>query len=394
MDPPGSEPLSARGVAPVSESSQLGPKRKWRQSSSSGSYDGPYWIIERSRIGFPQPLPKLPIRLMAITGDKQQLATWKSCQDEAAAIVTEESLDFGEIGVYLRKGAGDTSPSPTLLISLNSDLDQDSAKSALVTIGHMLHDKGVKDLRVEIADPNAYLEERIFPINNDHPLVKLWPRKIKHLVLNLLEHVTLSELGVYRYGYSFHTAVPTITITVKDETYNVKEELKSAIVQVCSSNGAPGMRVAVVFDEVMMGVCDDANDEGSLLGLQSHIMRPGMGHSIGVGSSDAGSLGGYIVLVDRQTNLQRPAFLTCWHVLRPGDGTNLLPGQFFPIKCLASSAESFKFSTRETRLTVNGLSWAPILIVSILLPGEISLRRMPGFEPLSISRTKFLIIWS
>jgi len=340
----------------ASESSQMSLKRKWRESSSSGSYDGPVWSSEKSRIGFPKPIPKLPIQIMPIVGDEHRLATWDSCKKEAASIANEESMDWGEIAVYLRKGAGEAHPSPTLLISLNSDLEQNSAKSALVTIGHMLHEKGVKDLRVEIADPEAYEEERIFPINDDHPLVQLWPRQVKHLVLDILEYVTFSELGVYNYGYSHQTAVPTITITVQDETYSIREELKSAIIQVCASNGAPGMRVAMVFDEAKMGILTDANDDGYIAGLQSYTREPGMGHSIGVGSVDAGSLGGYLVLVDREKNIRRPAFLTCWHVLRPGDGTNLLPCQPFPIKHLASLADPLKCLTQERRLTVNGLN--------------------------------------
>lgn len=340
---------------PIGESSQLGPKRKWRQSASSGSYDGPIWAVEKSRIGFPQPLPKLPVQLMPIAGNKQQLATWKNCQDEVRSVLDEEPLDYTEIGVYMRKGARDVHASPTLLISLKSDLDLNPAKSALVTIGHMLHEKGVKNLRVEIVDPDADLEEGIYPINYGHPLVKLWPRKIKDLVLDILKNVTFLELGVYRYGYTSQTAVPTITITVKDEKYSVREELKLAIVQVCASNGVPGMRVVVIIDEATMGCVLDG-EPGYLAGLQSYVKQPGMGYSIGVGSIDAGSLGGYIDLVDRQTNLRRAAFLTCWHVLRPGDGDNLLPGQPSPIRGLAFFADSFKSTMREIRPTANGLS--------------------------------------
>ena len=326
---------------PIGENSQLGPKRKWRESSSSGSYEGPVWAVEKSRIGFPQPLPKLPVQLMPIVGDKQQLATWKDCQDEVGSILDEEPLDYIMIGVFMRKGARDVHASPTLLIELNSDLDLALAKSPLVTIGHMLHEKGVKNLRVEIVDPNAYLEEGIYPINYGHPLVKLWPRKIKELVLDILKDVPFSELGVYKYGYTSQAAVPTITITVKEETYSVCEELKSAIVQVCASNGVPGMRVAVIIDEAKMGDLPDAGADGYWACLQSHVKQRGMGHSVGIGSTDAGSLGGYIELVDRQTSSRRPAFLTCWHVLRPGDGDNSLPGQPFLIDWFIFFANSF-----------------------------------------------------
>jgi len=46
MDPLGFVPLSARGVISVGKSSQLKLKRNWRESSRSGSYDGPVWTGE------------------------------------------------------------------------------------------------------------------------------------------------------------------------------------------------------------------------------------------------------------------------------------------------------------------------------------------------------------
>ncbi len=328
-------PLSARGTVSHGESSQGALKRKWRQSSSSGSYDGPVWTLERSRIGFPQPLPKLPVEISAITGaSEQQLEIWRSCRDEARAVITEEGLDFKEIGVYLRKGAGELHPSPTLLVSLRGNLDQDLGKSALITIGHMLHEKNVKGLRVEIADPQAYRVEAIYPINDDHRLVKLWPRKIRALVLDLLEYVKFSELGVYRYGYTDETAVPTITITVKNSSYDIREELKAAIVQVCASHGVSGMRVAVIYDEAKM----HDRDDGYLQGYQSYVKRPGMGQSIGTDNVGAGTMGGYLVLADHKNKIRRHVFLTCWHVLRPDD-KNVLAGECSSITRSCSKAD-------------------------------------------------------
>lgn len=195
----------------------------------------------------------------------------------------------------------------------------------------MLHERKVKNLYVEIADSQAYRLERIFPINSDHRLVQLWPRKIRALVLDLLEFVKFSELGVYKYGFTADTAVPTITITVKDPSFGIREELKTAIAQVCATNGAPGMRVAVIYDEARMHddtVIDAAYEQG----LQANVTQPGMGHSIGIDNVAAGSLGGYIVLVDDHNRVRQDAFLTCWHVLRPGT-KNVLPGKSHSLKC-------------------------------------------------------------
>ena len=317
-------PLSARGTTSAGESGQGKLKRKWRQSSSSGSYDGPVWRIERSRIGFPS-LPKLPIETFSIKASEKTLAAWRVCRDETQAIVTEEAMEWKEIGIYARKGAEDTEPSPTLLISLRGDLNLESAKSALVTIGHMLHERKIPDLRVEIADPGAYRIERIFHINHSHPLVKLWPRKLRAIVLDMLEYIKFSELGVYNYGFTAETAVPTITITVKNESYNIRDELKTAIVKLCASHGVPGMRVATIYGEAKMYI----THSGALEGYQSYVMRPNMGHSIGTDSVGAGTLGGYIVLVDHQNNTRPHVMLTCWHVLRP-DVKQLPQGEIFP----------------------------------------------------------------
>ena len=45
-----------------------------------------------------------------------------------------------------------------------------------------------------------------------------------------------------------------------------------------------------------------------------------MGHSIGMEKTGAGTLGGYLVLVDPSNPLDRKTvFITNWHVLRPSD---------------------------------------------------------------------------
>ena len=330
--------LSARQIGGSSGQSV---KRKWRESSSSASYDGPTWTIENSRVGFPQPLPRLPIQTTAVTTvSEEQQVIWKSCRDESHAIINEEGLEFKEIGIYMRRGTGESQPSPTLLITLRNEMNHDMAKSALVTIGHMLHEKDVRNLRVEIADPYAYRTENIYPINSDNCLVKLWPRKIRGLVLNLLEFVTFSELSVYEYGFTAKTAVPTIMITVQDASYNVREDLKSAIVQVCAANGAPNMRVAVIYEDVRMHEEDAFEiDEGYKQGFQALVQRPGMGHSIGIDDIAARTLGGYIILVDDENQSRTHAFLTCWHVLRPFR-KHAPPSKFPPFKCQASHTDS------------------------------------------------------
>lgn len=81
-----------------------------------------------------------------------------------------------------------------------------------------------------MADPNAYIEKSIFPNNHDHPSVELWPWMIRDFVLDKLELVDFSELGVFNYGYSMQDAVPTVTITVEDESYDIQptEKTRSA----------------------------------------------------------------------------------------------------------------------------------------------------------------------
>lgn len=252
MDPPASPPLPAKGPTSTEENTPL--KLYWRQSPSSVSYHGPNLAVEDSRGGFPKPLPRLPAQSFAISGggDEKWLGKLRSCKDEAREIVTEGLL-WGEICVFLRKEAGEAQPFPTLIIILLEDIDHGKLESALVTIGYMLHEKNVKDLRVEIAGPNAYAkeEERVFVMDVNHPIVELWPRQIRLKVLDLLRDVRWSEVGVYTYGYNFRTAVPTVTIAVKDDTCGMTEEFKRAIEQVCAENGAPGMRVAVLFGEIV-----------------------------------------------------------------------------------------------------------------------------------------------
>ena len=327
MDQPGYIPLSAR-PRQFSAGQSAGQKRKWREASSSSSYDGPILAMQESRIGFPQPLPKLPVTVRPIMGDKDQLEIWKLCQETTVEIISEEGLAFDEVALYSRKGAGDMHFSPSLLISLKTIFEEHSAKNALITIGYMLHELGVKNLQVEMANPMAYQQKSVFPVSHDHPLVTLWPHHIRDMVLRELENVPFSELGVYSYGFSIE-ARATITITVENESVDVQEDLRSAIIGICESHGISEMHVAFIIDQAKLGgppvTAQDEVDDGFFEGMQSYAERPGMGHSIGVGDNDAGTLGGYLCLVDHSKNIRKMVFLTCWHVLRPGDGSNKLP---------------------------------------------------------------------
>lgn len=95
-------PLSTRlRQFPAGESA--GQKRKWRHSPNSSSYDGPVLSIQKSRIGFPQPLPNLPVKPTLAMAGEQQLAAWNSCQEATVEIISEEGLEFDEVGHLLEQ---------------------------------------------------------------------------------------------------------------------------------------------------------------------------------------------------------------------------------------------------------------------------------------------------
>lgn len=181
----------------------------------------------------------------------------------------------------------------------------------------MLRCNNATDLRAEIMEPDALEVKKVYPVACDHPLVELWPNKIRSRVLDALKFIEWSEVGVYNFGFSRKTSVTSVVITVRAEEYDLREELKTNIGEICASAGVLGIPTEVIFDQTTMSLGYHSGIWGAEAGLQSYCQRPGMSHSIGARSpgAGAGTVGGYIALVDPKTNNRRSCILTTWHAI-------------------------------------------------------------------------------
>lgn len=93
--------------------------------------------------------------------------------------------------------------------------------------------------------------------------------------------------------------------------------MRKRLLKICAGFDAHQLNVVIEEGRTFKGFDRDA---GSKKGRQSYVEKVSMEYSIGMENTDAGTLGGYLVLVDSKNPLDRKTvFMTNWHVLRPSD---------------------------------------------------------------------------
>ena len=165
----------------------------------------------------------------------------------------EAKIDFTEIGTFMVKGVHEpheTEANPTILITVKDSTDKALWRPTLNAIGHMLHVHDALDLHVIIMDPKAEEHKYAFSGPWDHPIVELWPEKLRDPVLELIEDFSWLSVGVSDWGLTEHNAKPTIVIIVKDKKEAPWDELTREILQICAAGGAPYLEVAVEEGEL------------------------------------------------------------------------------------------------------------------------------------------------
>ena len=319
-------PLSSRlKKSPPGERYPL--KRKWEvrssQRSSSGSssdsYDGPSVRLELSepRAGFPAPLPQLPLNIKGIFSDDARIPVWQECQSHVRDIFDEAGIDFESIGTYMVKGKNEPQAKPTIVIRVKSNTNKSLWRPTLITVGKMLHSNNALELHATILEPEAEEQDNAFSIPGDHPLIKIWPERLKHAVLEIVDDIDWLQLSVCKWGPTEQAAKPSILIIVKDKTEAPWDKICQTIRETCASRGVAYLGVAVEEGE-LIGAFDD--DPGARQGHQSFQQGIPMGHSISVKPRGGGTMGGYLVLVDPKKPQEKTTiFLTNWHVVRPSN---------------------------------------------------------------------------
>ena len=191
----------------------------------------------------------------------------------------------------------------------------------------MLYSLNALDLYVLIFVPKAEKKNQAFSIAPEHLMVDSWNRKLKKPILEALESMDFLEQGVFRWGFTGETEKLVILITVDDETNFRCDEIRTSILSICSANRVHNLDVVIEEGQTFAGLHGE-DDEGRKMGRQPYLEKVPMGHSIGMEKTDAGNVGGYLVLINPKNHQEQEIVsMINWHVLRPSD-PQLPAGQY------------------------------------------------------------------
>jgi hypothetical protein len=264
--------------------------------------------------------------MKAIPHLSPSLPLWRECLAEVNAILEEEKLDFDSIRVEIVKGADEKHSKPTIMIRVPEGTDKSRWRSILITVGQMLHVKNSLELQVMIIEAEVEEPKRAFSIEANEPLMHVWPRSLKKPIYELIEDMDWLELSVCNWGRTRDSAKPTVLIIVEEEIEGAWDEVCRQISGICAASGLPSLQVVVEEGELTGAF--KAEDAGHKQGYQSYEEKIPMGHSIGIEGKGAGTLGGYLNLIDPENPANKTTvFLTNWHVVCPSD-TKLSVGTY------------------------------------------------------------------
>lgn len=283
---------------------------KSSSGSSSGSYDGTIVKLAET-ISATEYLPSKPIQYLPLTNHPSQTA-WNACRKHAVQILEDVGINWTSLLIQLERDSSNRIR-PIMLIMVTDASRHELWRDTTILLDKMLYVRDIRDLAIEFSVPEGP-DNFCFPIEPAHPLVALWPQKLRLPVVMILEQSTpWQTMSVFRYGLSNSSATPTVLITVPDIKSQDYSALEHVLNNELSRLHASSLRVKIVQGELNGRINAELPTGG--LSLQTYAKLANMGCSIGTDDRGSGTLGGY-VRISKGDGKTRICALTNFHVVR------------------------------------------------------------------------------
>lgn len=269
------------------------------------------------RLGWPKPLPVLPLRTTLV--DREIPA---AVRHKIQAILDAESISVGTTSPFLAYRHYHDNP-PTddnLTVVIDCRRDRRSTKSWLFALTEIRKALNGLDFTIEMLD-FTFLSENIFPVLSSHPVVPLWESQYRQQVLAIIDRQDWQTLNVVRRGNDTPEECPvTMLITARDA--NDEKWWHELIPQI---RVIWPYRVCLLSSRALRVAADpDINPCATRYSTDALTKPLQMGSSIGTpGERRSGTLGGSVALKGPDGTSATYA-LTAGHVVR---GSKLKEGK-------------------------------------------------------------------
>lgn len=215
------------------------------------------------------------------------------------------------------KNDPEAQPVPTIVILATRHIVDDVWLKAARQIYSLLCHNGLKQVSVEILDPEAELPPKTFPVLREEPVYKKWDSVLR-AILKDIEKKDLVLIGCYRRGRNSKPQEnpPTVLVIVDIHSKKNWKPTRDLIVEILRRFHLPMVAVEICKDELVTAFGAQEGFDNEILKRKAMPGGPIANVNNKLGS---GSLGGFIELQDAKLGKwSSPYALTCYHVVHGG----------------------------------------------------------------------------
>ncbi|EDN08617.1 predicted protein [Histoplasma mississippiense (nom. inval.)] len=233
-------------MASLSASAERIVKKSWEESETSVSSTAS--IIDASnpfRLGFPAPLPALPVGHSSC--DEIFPVSYDGIIREVASLLKRRDISWGSVVVVSRCASATVSDKrPTILITATAVKD-DSWYLFVKETQEYLIKCSLDKVCVEIHDPEGLKIPAHFHIEPEHPIVSVW-RKLQRGIITVLVPLCWCSLSVVRWGYGNNAQSNPVAIIITSKCPSELSHTKRTIQLRCQQYNLD--RIEVCFVQV------------------------------------------------------------------------------------------------------------------------------------------------
>lgn len=281
-------------MASLSASAERIAKKSSEESETSISSTAS--VIDASnpfRLGFPAPLPALPVGHSSC--DEKFPVSYDDIIREVTSLLKRWDISWVSVVVVSRRASAIVSDKrPTIIITAQAVKD-DSWYLFVKDTQEYLLKSSLDKVCVEIHDPDGLKIPAHFPIEPEHPIVSVW-QKLQKDIITVLTPLCWYSLSVVRRGYDNNAQSNPVTIIITSKYPSELSHTKRTIQLRCQQYNLDRIEVCFVqVDTIFAAGGFRYPDEGRDFAVTSDLSP---GASIGLSSEPRAtlSLGGKLIV--------------------------------------------------------------------------------------------------
>lgn len=276
-------------------------------------------ITEDWRAGGPH-LCTIPVQTMEFAEDHYLYSRIKADGRRltrlASGILNNADVTVRDIHICLQQSVVDPEedPVPTMVINATKQrLDEDWIE-ACRELRNFLQFEKLSAVSVNLNDKRAFLRDNYNPIVETDEIFGVW-NDVLARILNECEIRGWNSVGVYRIGKEDSSRnAPTVLVTVESSTCDWRAS-REAVVKVLNDFDLPMVGVKILRADSFRAVTSRRpRIQSSMLSGKAPVGQSIAPHGFDEG---AGTLGGYVEILDGETRRWIPFGITCSHVTFP-----------------------------------------------------------------------------